>query len=70
MHRRSCFINSVLRTTFLPITFCASSMRYLTLQARRVLAKHYSPLGPSVDPELMLMMLLVGYAYGIRSESF
>src|ERR1700682_6734674 len=38
-------------------------------QARMVLAGHYSPLGrPSVDPELMLRMLLVGYAYGIRSE--
>jgi transposase len=38
-------------------------------QARTVLARHYSPLGrPSVDPELMLRMLLVGYAYGIRSE--
>jgi transposase len=38
-------------------------------QARTVLARHYSPLGrTSVDPELMLRMLLVGYAYGIRSE--
>ncbi len=37
--------------------------------ARTVLAEHYSPLGrPSIDPELMLRMLLVGYAYGIRSE--
>jgi transposase len=33
------------------------------------LAGHYSRKGrPSVDPELMLRMLLVGYAYGIRSE--
>jgi transposase len=38
-------------------------------QARMVLAGHYSHLGrPSIDPELMLRMLLVGYAYGIRSE--
>ena len=29
----------------------------------------YSPIGrPSVDPELMIRMLLVGYLYGIRSE--
>jgi transposase len=36
---------------------------------RRVLAGHYSHTGrPSVDPELMLRMLLIGYAYGIRSE--
>jgi transposase len=38
-------------------------------RARTVLAGHYSRKGrPSVDPELMLRMLLVGYAYGIRSE--
>jgi transposase len=38
-------------------------------RARTVLAGHYSRSGrPSVDPELMLRMLLVGYAYGIRSE--
>jgi transposase len=33
------------------------------------LAEHYSHTGrPSVDPELMLRMLIVGYCYGIRSE--
>ena len=33
------------------------------------LADHYSNLGrPSIDPELMIRMLLVGYCYGIRSE--
>src|ERR1700687_5330959 len=38
-------------------------------QTRTVLAGHYSPIGrPSIDPELMLRILLVGYAYGIRSE--
>lgn len=32
-------------------------------------ANHYSSTGrPSIDPELMLSMLLIGYAYGIRSE--
>ena len=36
---------------------------------RRELAALYSHTGrPSVDPELMLRMLLVGYLYGIRSE--
>jgi transposase len=30
---------------------------------------HYSDIGrPSVDPELMIRMLIVGYCYGIRSE--
>jgi transposase len=33
------------------------------------LEPHYSKVGrPSIDPELMIRMLLVGYCYGIRSE--
>ena len=36
---------------------------------RRALAPYYSSTGrPSVDPELMLRMLLIGYLHGIRSE--
>jgi transposase len=36
---------------------------------RRDLAPYYSPIGrPSVDPELMIQMLIVGYCFGIRSE--
>jgi transposase len=36
---------------------------------RRELAPFYSHTGrPSIDPELMIRMLLVGYCYGIRSE--
>ncbi len=36
---------------------------------RRHLAHFYSPIGrPSIDPELMIRMLLVGYVMGIRSE--
>src|SRR6266581_6509677 len=36
---------------------------------RRHLAPFYSHTGrPSVDPELMVRMLLIGYCYGIRSE--
>jgi transposase len=36
---------------------------------RRELAAFYSNLGrPSIDPELMVRMLLVGYCFGIRSE--
>jgi len=36
---------------------------------RKHLAGYYSPTGrPSIDPELMLRMLLIGYCYGIRSE--
>lgn len=33
------------------------------------LKNFYSPLGrPSVDPELIIRMLIIGYCYGIRSE--
>ncbi len=33
------------------------------------LEPHYSEIGrPSIDPELMMRMLIVGYCYGIRSE--
>ncbi len=36
---------------------------------RAQLAPHYSHTGrPSIDPELMIRMLLIGYCYGIRSE--
>lgn len=36
---------------------------------RRHLASFYSTLGrPSIDPELMIRMLIVGYCFGIRSE--
>jgi len=36
---------------------------------RSHLASFYSPIGrPSVDPELMIRMLLVGYCMGVRSE--
>jgi len=44
--------------------------RFVDLTAmRRHLAPFYSAMGrPSVDPELMIRMLLVGYVMGIRSE--
>ncbi|WP_330208710.1 IS1182 family transposase [Pseudomonas sp. Z13] len=36
---------------------------------RHYLADFYSPIGrPSINPELMIRMLVVGYCYGIRSE--
>ena len=36
---------------------------------RQHLVEHYSHTGrPSVDPELMIRMLIIGYSYGIRSE--
>ena len=44
--------------------------RFVDLEGVRAhLAPFYSPIGrPSIDPELMIRMLLVGYCLGIRSE--
>jgi len=44
--------------------------RFIELgELRRELAPFYSAIGrPSVDPELMIRMLIVGYCFGIRSE--
>ncbi|KMW59674.1 Transposase [Candidatus Rhodobacter oscarellae] len=44
--------------------------RFVDLAPIRVhLASFYSAIGrPSIDPELMIRMLLVGYCFGIRSE--
>jgi transposase len=36
---------------------------------RRHLRPFYSEIGrPSIDPELMIRMLIIGYCFGIRSE--
>ena len=38
-------------------------------EVRTHLTAYYSDIGrPSIDPELMIRMLLVGYCFGIRSE--
>ena len=38
-------------------------------ELRRQLTPFYSHTGrPSIDPELMVRMLLIGYSFGIRSE--
>lgn len=44
--------------------------RFLDLgELRARLAPYYSSMGrPSVDPELLIRMLILGYCYGIRSE--
>ena len=40
-------------------------------ELRQHLAPYYSNTGrPSIDPELMVRMLIVGYCFGIRSETF
>jgi transposase len=41
----------------------------ILVELRDKLAPFYSGIGrPSIDPELMIRMLIVGYCYGIRSE--
>jgi transposase len=44
--------------------------RFLDLsELRKHLADYYSHTGrPSIDPELMMRMLIIGYSFGIRSE--
>src|SRR5215213_11233695 len=44
--------------------------RFLDLSSIRAhLAPFYSPIGrPSIDPELLIRMLIVGYCFAIRSE--
>ena len=44
--------------------------RFVDLDGVRThVAPFYSPIGrPSIDPELLIRMLLVGYCFGIRSE--
>src|SRR5205814_8051650 len=44
--------------------------RFVALDGlRQELAPFYSEMGrPSIDPELLIRMLIVGYCYGIRSE--
>src|SRR6201985_219609 len=38
-------------------------------ELRQELAPFYSEIGrPSIDPELLIRMLIVGYCFGIRSE--
>jgi len=40
-------------------------------ELRENLTPFYGDIGrPSIDPELMLRMLIVGYCYGIRFEPF
>ncbi|MCP2127023.1 hypothetical protein ABH991_003682 [Bradyrhizobium ottawaense] len=59
-----------MRSIFPPITCSGRSTGLSTFQEiKRDLAPFYSNIGrPSIDPELMIRMLLIGYCFGIRSE--
>ena len=67
--RSGCFVLSL--ESHIPADHLLRSIdRFVELgELRRELASFYSTLGrPSVDPELMVRMLIVGYCFGIRSE--
>jgi hypothetical protein len=63
-------MSSRLSGTFRPIICCGRSTGFVELgELRREFAGFYSAIGrPSIAPELMIRMLLVGYCLGIRSE--
>ena len=45
------------------------TVTHVLAELREKLRPFYSEIGrPSIDPELMLRILIVGYCYGIRSE--
>ena len=49
--------------------FARSTVLWTFRRCRRHLEPYYSETGrPSIDPELMMRMLIVGYGFGIRSE--
>ena len=68
--KTDCFIRSTLMSTYRRIICSAASIGFSIFpDLRQHLAPFYSHTGrPSVDPEPMVRMLLVGYCFGIRSE--
>ena len=61
--QRRCFITSVCKIRFLKTTFCGLIDKHVSLDfVRQQLRERYSETGrPSIDPELLLRMLLIGY---------
>jgi transposase len=70
VEQASLFYEFSLETHVPPDHLLRSIDRFVELdQVRRELAGFYSHIGrPSIDPELMIRMLIVGYCFGIRSE--
>jgi len=66
----NCSTSFVLATRLRKIIWCGRSMLLSICPGlRSELAPHYSSMGrPSIDPELMIRMLVVGYVFAIRSE--
>jgi transposase len=68
--KRECFV-SISLEEYVPEDHLLRAVdRFLDLsEFRQSLAGTYSHTGrPSIDPELMFRMLIIGYCYGIRSE--
>ena len=67
--RSSCSTPSILTITFPPITCYVGLIAPRSRRLRHHLAPFYSHTGrPSIDPQLLIRMLIVGYCFGIRSE--
>ena len=68
--RTGCSTPSISTITFRRITCCAGLIgSSISASCAHHLAPFYSHTGrPSIDPELMVRMLIVGYCFGIRSE--
>src|SRR5207344_351021 len=65
----NCSIRSTSKRWFRTITWCAPLLAFDLSWVRAGLAPHYSHTGrPSIDPVLMIRMLVVGYVFAIRSE--
>lgn len=67
--RTSCSMLSISKITSPPAT-CSAALTSSGLERlRRHLSEFYSHTGrPSIDPEIMIRMLVIGYCFGIRSE--
>src|SRR4051794_15778826 len=71
-HKHPGGIQNVVSTIVSRRTTCSGASMFRNGSARRCdqqLDPYYSEIGrPSVDPELMIRMLIVGYCYGLRSD--
>ena len=70
MDKASSFIRLISTRSCRPITWCARSTAFsISVGCTRGLVPYYSHTGrPSIDPVLMIRMLIVGYGFAIRSE--
>jgi Transposase domain (DUF772) len=66
----SCFIHFLLKRLFPTITWFARSLRFSTCHGSMPSWRLIIPNSgrPSIDPELMIRMLIIGYVFAIRSE--